>query len=529
MFRLILICLLLPGFVFAADINFLVMPDEVIGPISPYIYGVNDVDPVDTHATVRRLGGNRMTGYNWTNNASNAGSDWHQTSDEWLLRPSHKYTDCDQPGAYRRAFRGSDPESTGWIPLMTVPMAGYVAADKNWARFRKRKSAPSIATGKKSSSTRKSPYHPQRPSPNDPIVYEDEFINFMVSNFKKADEGGVRFYDLDNEPGIWPTTHPRLHPEKNRVCWEMRNKTEAAAENILRVDPSAIIFGAVCYGWQEFMTLQEAPESKDASLTQTFPTYLDFYLDFIHHLQEAYHKRLVQVLDLHWYPEAQGGGKRITENDISPDCVEARLQAPRSLWDPGYVEKSWITQWSTKGQPIQLIPWVKEKIDKLCPGTQLAFSEYDYGGGGHVSGGIAQADVLGIFGKYGIFMSSYWGDLKPYNRAALKLYRNYDGKNASIGDTAVSAATEDVTKTSCYAATDSKTPGVLWVVVLNKNQKDSVHDKFKLQGKGTYGSYEAYSFDANSPDIKLVKKDKVDKVHFDYSLPPLSATLFVCR
>ncbi|HTC22137.1 MAG TPA: glycoside hydrolase family 44 protein, partial [bacterium] len=285
----------------------------------------------------------------------------------------------------------------------------------------------------------------------------------------------------------------------------------------------------VCYGWQEFMTLQDAPESKDPAMAQQFPTYLDFYLDVIHNLQVAYHKRLVQVLDLHWYPEAQGGGKRITENDISPDSIEARLQAPRSLWDPGYVEKSWITQWSTKGQPIQLIPWVKEKIDKWCPGTQLAFSEYDYGAGNHVSGGIAQADVLGIFGKYGIFMSSYWGDLKPYNRAAFKLYRNYDGKNASIGDTAVSAATENVVQTSCYAATDSKTPGVLWVVVLNKSQKDSLQGKFKFQGKETYGSYEAYSFDANSPDIKLVKKDKVDKDHFDYSLPPLSATLFVCR
>ncbi|HJT24204.1 MAG TPA: hypothetical protein VJ873_06480, partial [bacterium] len=167
--------------------------------------------------------------------------------------------------------------------------------------------------------------------------------------------------------------------------------------------------------------------------------------------------------------------------------------------------------------------------NKRCPGTQLAFSEYDYGAGNHVSGGLAQADVLGIFGKYGVLLACYWGDLKPYNQAAFKLYRNYDGKNGSIGDTEVSAATEDVAQTSCYAATDSKNPGTLWVVVLNKNQKDFLHGKFKFKGQETYSSYEAYSFGKDSPEIKLVKKDKVDKDHFDYSLPPLSATVFVCH
>jgi hypothetical protein len=246
-------------------------------------------------------------------------------------------------------------------------------------------------------------------------------------------------------------------------------------------------------------------------------------------LENRYHHRLVHVLDLHWYPESQGNNKRITEGDTSPDSVDARLQAPRSLWDPGYVEKSWITQYSTKGQPIQLIPWVMEKIGRDYPGTRLAFSEYDYGAGDHVSGGLAQADVLGIFGKYGVFLAAYWGDMKPYNLAAFKLYRDYDGKNGAFGDTCVSAASEDITRSSCYAAIDSKNPGTLWVIVLNKDQKNSVNGKFKFQGKEAYKAYEAYGFDAKSPGIRLLKKGSVDKDHFDYSLPPLSATLFVCR
>ena len=40
---------------------------------------------------------------------------------------------------------------------------------------------------------------------------------------------------------------------------------------------------------------------------------------------------LVDVLDLHWYPEATGDGHRIIDEGVSPGEVYARLQAPRSL------------------------------------------------------------------------------------------------------------------------------------------------------------------------------------------------------
>jgi mannan endo-1,4-beta-mannosidase len=313
----------------------------------------------------------------------------------------------------------------------------------------------------------------------------------------------------------------------------MVNKTEALSQAVLRIDPTAKIFGAVMYGWKEFLDLQDAPDS--AAMNKTFDTYVDFYLAQMKSLEKRDKKRLLHVLDLHWYPEAQGGGnpstglgaKRITLGDTSPDSVEARVQAPRSLWDPTYVEKSWITQYSTKGQPIQLIPWLQAKIDRRYPGTQLAFTEYDYGAGDHISGGLAQADVLGIFGKYGIFMANYWGDLKPYNLAAYELYRNYDGKGSAIGDRAVSAGQDDVAQASIYAATESKNPGILWVVVLNKNQKDSIHGKFRIDGSQIYGQYQSYGFDAESPSIKFLRKGNLNQNKFEYDLQPLSATLFV--
>ena len=55
------------------------------GRISPYIYGSNgQSDDRDENIAARRQGGNRMTGYNWENNASNAGSDYIHHSDNYL-------------------------------------------------------------------------------------------------------------------------------------------------------------------------------------------------------------------------------------------------------------------------------------------------------------------------------------------------------------------------------------------------------------------------------------------------------------
>jgi hypothetical protein len=505
----------------AKELSFVVSPDKVNGPISPYVYGLNRQDPTGMNATVRRLGGNRMTGYNWTNNYSSAGTDWKNFSDDWLS-VSAKYPDGDQPGAYYRHFV-EENQKAGMDSLVTIQMAGYVAADKK-GEVKKEETAPSPRWAKLEFE-KKAPFT-LKPKPDSPVVYCDEFVNYLVQTFQPASKGGIKFYDLDNETALWYSKHPRLHP-KQLTYPEILDKTIQLSHAILKVDPSATILGPVAYGWQEFVSLQESPDYKE--MNATYGSYLDYYLAKLQEREKKDGQRLVHVLDLHWYPEAQGNGMRVTDGDHAPDSIDARVQAPRSLWDSTYKEKSWITQWSTHNQPIRLIPWVQEKIAKNYPGTKLSFSEYDYGAGDHISGGIAQADVLGIFGKYGVYMSNYWGDLNPYNQAAFKLYRNYDGKNSTFGGTSVSAETGDVSLASIYAATDPAQPGTLWLVVLNKSQKALLNGQFKIEGKSSYKIYVSYGFDGKSADIQKLKEGTIDGDHFNYSLAPLSATLFVCK
>jgi mannan endo-1,4-beta-mannosidase len=110
----------------------------------------------------------------------------------------------------------------------------------------------------------------------------------------------------------------------------------------------------------------------------------------------------------------------------------------------------------------------------MMPGFSI--SEYDMGCETQIEGGVAEADLLGIFGREGLFGATLWplqtvadsGTLKNYPVAAFDLYRNYDGSGGTVGDTAVSATTGDVPDTSVYAFTSSAQAGEVDVVAINK-------------------------------------------------------------
>jgi hypothetical protein len=296
-----------------------------------------------------------------------------------------------------------------------------------------------------------------------------------------------------------------------------------------KIDPSAVLLGGTMFGWSEYMSLSDAPDA--AEHNASYGSYLDFYLASMKDLEKKHGKRLIQALDIHWYPETKGT-KRTTEDDVSPKTVAARLQTPRSLWDPTFTEKSWIgDQW---GKPIRLIPWMLERIEQSYPGTKLAMTEYNFGAGDHVSGGLAQADALGIFGREGMYLANYWGNgpgnekLQKYIKAAFRLYRNFDGKGGTFGDTAVAATPADIAKASVYAATDSKHPGALTVVVLNKETRTSWNGQLALQHSACTKA-QVFSFDGKSSDLRAGGEVDVKAGMLQYRLSPLSATLFVCR
>jgi hypothetical protein len=460
-----------PRRLFTADVHFSIDAAANVHAISRFIYGVNQsLDGNYANLTFTRSGGNRLTAYNWENNASNAGSDWFFENDNYLGGGNTP------GGAIMPMLANASARNAG--ALVTIPMAGYVSADKNgdgdvrytgntWNGTGWVQGTPNpnyLQQRFKVSLPRKGSAFTLTPSTTDGFVYQDEFVNWIKTNYAygQSDPNRPIWFALDNEPDLWNATHAEVHPAAPTYA-EMAQRTIDYAGAIKDVIPNTLVFGPVNYGWQGYIRLQSAPDANGRD-------FQEFYLQQMRQAEIASGRRLLDVLDVHWYPEAHGTNNiRITEQDTSAATVAARLQAPRSLWDPMYTESSWITQFSTLG-PIKLIPRLNTKINTYYPGTKLAITEYNYGGGAHISGGIAQADVLGIFGRDGIFAANEWplAGNESFIGGAFKMFRNYDGANATFGDTSIGASTDSVANTSVYASVDSTNPNVMTLVAINK-------------------------------------------------------------
>ncbi len=526
--RIILIIMIFISSAHADNINVTYTINTTLSrtTISPYIYGTNWHDNADY--TIQRIGGNRCTAYNWENNWSNAGSDWYYENDQFFdssITPAKGYT------------KGIDLfNSHNQAAIVTLQLAGYVSAPIFRQINLETEAAPSIyfypvqfAKGAPFCSP------PDNPDTNDGVVYMDEFVNFLVNRYGYAGQpNGVKFYCLDNEPDIWSdgskgATHPEVHVA-DPCCLEYKDKSIALCTAVKTVDPNAQMLGPVSYGFAGYMSFQGA--SDWSSEGAEYPWFLSYYLDKMRIASNSAGKRLLDALDVHWYPEAQdGAGNRITSPVNTNAMYNARMQAPRTLWDTSYVgangEISWINQWFSSYLPI--LPNLKNSIDTYYPDTNLAITEYAYGGENHWSGGIATADVLGIFGKYGVYIATYWGS-GSYVDAAIKIYRNYDGEHSTFGDTEVYSAISNKVDSSIYASVFDADDNELHLIVINKNITDSITGTFNITSSQNFSSAAVWHFNnANSNITETTPVTTIVNNSFTYTILPVSVCHFVLQ
>ena len=77
-----------------------------------------------TRTTLRRMGGNRQTVYNWELNASNAGNDWKHQSDDWPCS-NLGYTHCNVPGGQMTDFVAENVKA-GADSLLVLPLLPFL-------------------------------------------------------------------------------------------------------------------------------------------------------------------------------------------------------------------------------------------------------------------------------------------------------------------------------------------------------------------------------------------------------------------
>ena len=110
-----------------------------------------------------------------------------------------------------------------------------------------------------------------------------------------------------------------------------------------------------------------------------------------------------------------------------------RIRSTRSLWDPTYVDESWINE------RMRVIPLLREWIAQNHPGLGISIGEWNFGAETHMSGGLATAEALGRFGTEGVTSAYYWTDPEDRSPAfwAFRAFRNFDDAGGRFLDRTV--------------------------------------------------------------------------------------------
>ncbi|HVT03054.1 MAG TPA: glycoside hydrolase family 44 protein [Thermoanaerobaculia bacterium] len=500
-------------------------------PISPLIYGVayaSSSQLSDLNCPLNRSGGNATTRYNWQANGSNRAQDWYFESIGEASATSGENGDT---------FI-ADSRSGGAEPMLTIPMIGWVAklganrgklasysiakygaqTGNDWQWYADAGNGISSATGQKISTN----------NPNDANLpadsaFQQAWMQHLVTQWGKAGSGGLRYYILDNEPSIWQETHHDVHPVGPTMD-EIRDKIIDYGGKVKATDPNGIVVAPEEWGWSGYFYSGYDQQYGAAHNWSSFPDrinhggadYLPWLLDQLRRNELSTGKRILDIFTVHYYPQGGEFG-----NDTSSSMQLRRNRSTRSLWDPNYVDETWISD------KVQLIPRLRGWVGSYYPGTRIGVTEYNWGAEGHINGATAQADVLGIFGREGLDVATRWTtpDASSPTYKSIRIYRNYDGQHSTFGDTSVRATTANPDNLSSFAALRSS-DGSMTVMVISKVLSGSTATTIALSNFTAAATAQAWQL-TSSNTINRLPDVAVSGNSISTSLPSQSITLFV--
>ncbi len=484
-------------------------------PINPDIYGIANYNldaafAKEIQVPNIRWGGDGTTRYNWQVDSSNAGFDWYFMGGNGQSTPV--------PSASADLMINTYKTASNAHTLLTIPIIPYVNKSAAWNC-----SFPVSIYGAQQSTN---PYvHPNGDNCGNSIaangtqltdnnIYANHidntvalqqgWIQHLISTFGTAANGGVPYYQLDNEPGGWSNTHRDVEPTQPDYDTIISLGQQYAAM-IKQTDPSAKVFGPVDFtlgGW-----IGTPSQQNNLYAGQ-------YYLQQMAAYDAAHQQRILDYFDEHYY----GGG--------STDAAE--LESTRALWDPTFNSGSWVEQYYFDA-PMQLIPRFQNWIQTYYPGTKLALSEYSFSSGTNpLVDALTEADVLGIYGRQGLDFANLWTVPAPTDAVAysFRAYRNFDGAGGQFGDTAVNSASTDQSQLSVYGAVRSS-DGALTVVAINKTTS-AIQTSLALANFNSASTAAVYTYsNANLTQIVAGSPVAVSQNAINYNFPAYSITVFV--
>ena len=368
--------------------------------INPDIYGLTNYG-LDANFAKEiqvpniRWGGDGTTRYNWQVDSSNAGFDWY------FMGGNGQSTST--PSASADLMVSTYKAASNARTLMTIPIIPWVNKSAAWncsfpvSEYGAQQSTNpyvhpnggNCGNSISSSGTQLSDTNVYANHIDNSVALQQGWVQHLIATFGTAANGGVPYYQLDNEPGGWSNTHRDVEPVQPDYDTIIGLGQQYAAM-VKQTDPSAKVFGPVDFtlgGWIGTPAKQNGLYAGQ------------YYLQKMAAYDAASHQRILDYFDEHYY----GGG--------STDAAE--LASTRALWDSTFNSGSWVEQYFFNG-PMMLLPRFRSWIQTYYPGTKLSISEYSFASGTNpLVDSLTEADVLGIYGREGLDFANMWNVPKP--------------------------------------------------------------------------------------------------------------------
>jgi len=209
-------------------------------------------------------------------------------------------------------------------------------------------------------------------------------------------------------------------------------------------------------------------------------------------------------------------------NKEDPVTALLRLRSARSLWDPTYVDESWIEQ------PIYILKRINDWITEINPGGfKVAVSEYSFGDDDIITSALANVEALGIFAQEKVYVATRWVVPKTgsISEDTFKIFLNYDGKGANVTGDFVSSSTSNQELISSFVYDDASSK-TLFIVLINKVASGPVDVILDTSVITLMGQVHIFSFEKGKP-LRPYGSGSLTNGQVLYQAPPWSASLVV--
>lgn len=446
-------------------VNISIDPTKEVKPISPYIYGRNNNLPKESYASplttaqwtllkesglqfLREGGGNNATKYNWRKGLSSH-PDWYNNvyGQNWDI-PVKMLND------------NMPPSVTG---MWTLPLIGKAASNNtnNFNDWGYNNSQWWSGTGQNlagGGTVNRNGGNQATVNGNPNLYLQDWNADSVVGildhwrNTLGIPNNRITYWNMDNEPEIWHGTHDDVVNANLSAETFMQNYFAVAKKARAKFPAIKLVGPVTANEWQWYNWMNRT----STTINGRYYPWLEFFIKRCAEEQAASGVRLLDVLDIHFYP-----------SESTPEQIG---QLHRVFFDQNYnypganglksINGGWDNNLSKEYIFVRINEWLTQYFGQNH-GIKLGLTEIDVNNNTPSVVAVWYASMMGEFMKNDVALFSPWS-WKVGMWETLHLFARYNQSNS------VQGISSDETLVSAYpSVNDAKNN--LTVVLVNRS------------------------------------------------------------